>query len=302
MDDGVFLGQLHAFLEIARLGNFTRAAEALYLTQPALSSRLKRLEQEIGAPLLTRDNKGVRLTDAGTAFLPFAERIVATVADGRGAVVNAISGISGDLTIAATQSVTTYILPAVINAYVATYPRVRLSVKSCPSEEVIEMVAKGEARLGLARSLHHTAVASSPLYDEEFVLAVGQRHPLFGAEAVSVDLLRKETLITLFRSDIYRNFVHELFSGGPLPPVIDLDNPESAKRMVGDTFGVILVPRTAISPELARGSFFELTVEDAPEMSRTMAALVPRDQAEYSSVTEFLYMLRTHLEELGFGR
>src|ERR671934_178431 len=75
--------QLEAFVETARLGSVTRAAEALFVTQPALTARLNALEQAVGAPLLVRRRGGVRLTEAGRAFLPYAERALQAVADGR---------------------------------------------------------------------------------------------------------------------------------------------------------------------------------------------------------------------------
>ena len=79
----VFLAQLDAFVEIARRGNVSRAAEALFLSQPALSARLKSLETELGAALFVRTKRGVRLTDAGRAFLPYAQRAIDSIADGK---------------------------------------------------------------------------------------------------------------------------------------------------------------------------------------------------------------------------
>ena len=80
------LAQVEGFLEVARRTNMSRAAEALFITQPALSARLRALEAEVGSPLFRRGRRGMALTDAGRAFLPYAERAVRALQDGAGAV------------------------------------------------------------------------------------------------------------------------------------------------------------------------------------------------------------------------
>jgi DNA-binding transcriptional LysR family regulator len=303
MGEGVFLGQLQAFLETARLGNVTRAADGLFLTQPALSSRLKRLEQEVGGALLIRDHKGARLTDAGRAFLPHAEKAVAVMTEAHRVVRDAQLGLTGDLVVATTQTINTYVLPLVITRFVTTHPSVRLSVHTAPSEEVLEMVLRGDAQLGLGRSLQHPDLESIPLFDEEFVLAVGAGHKMAESEGVAVADLAGETLITLFRSPTYRLYINALLRRSGLLPqnVIDLDNAETGKRLLKESVGVGLLPHTAIAHEVEAGTLRQLTIADMPPLRRTMVALRLRGAAEHTYVHEFLSFLGEQIGAMGLA-
>src|SRR6266540_3600103 len=103
--------QLQAFVEVVRRGSVTRAAHSLYVTQPALTARLNALERTVGTPLLVRRRGGVRLTEAGRAFLPFAERALQAVADGRTVLTELERGAAGHIAICASPIVSTYALP-----------------------------------------------------------------------------------------------------------------------------------------------------------------------------------------------
>ena len=299
MGEGVFLGQLEAFLEIARLGNVTRAADSLFLTQPALTSRLKRLEQEIGVTLVIRDRHGARLPDAGRAFLPYAERAVATMNEAQRTVTDLARGLSGDLAVAATSTFATYILPPVVRSFTKENPSVRLSIHSGLSEAVLEMVLRGEAHLGLARSLQHPEVQTVPLYEEEYVLLVDRRHPLAKDAVISSSDLAGETLITLFRNPSYREFVQRILARGTPPRnIIDLDNPETGKRMVTESLGIGLFPRTAVADEMEKGTMHRVTIDGLPPMRRTMAAMRLRGASELSIVRQFLELVTKRVKEM----
>lgn len=301
MGEGVFLGQLQAFLETARLGNVTRAADALFLTQPALSARLKRLEQEVGGALLVRDHKGARLTEAGRAFLPHAERAVSIMTDAHQAVADAQHGLTGEFVVATTQTLNTYVLPHVINRFVRANPAVRLSVRTAPSEQILEMVLNGSAQVGLGRSLQDPAAESIPLYDEEFAFVVGPRHPLAEVGKVTVADLAGETVVSLFRSPTYRLYVRALLRRTDLAlhGMIDLDNAETGKEMLKDSIGVGLLPHTAVGHELEEGTLCRIEISDVPPLRRTMVALRLRGAPERSTTTKFLKLLTERLHEMG---
>ena len=301
MGEGVFLGQLQAFLEIARLGNVTRAADTLFLTQPALTSRLKRLEQEIGATLLVRDRKGARLTDAGRAFLPYAERAVATMTDAQRVVLEVGRSGTGELAVAATPTLSMYLLPPVISRFVTANPSVRLSFHSAASELILDMVLRGEVELGLARLLQHPEIESVPLYEEEYILVIDPRHPLATAGRVTVADVARETLITLFRSPSFKEFVDVLLrqSGQPQRGTIDVDNSEAGKRLVSERIGVGMIPRSAVERELAAGTICRLDVADLPPMRRTMAVLRRRGAPELTVVRSFLALVQAELKRNG---
>jgi len=134
------LPQIEAFLEVARRQNLSRAAEALFVSQPTLTARLQSLESSLGEQLFVRTRRGMRLTEAGEAFLPYAEHAVTALADGRERLGELRRGVAGRLVLGAPPTVSTYTLPALLARFSAAHPNVRLAVKTGTSEEILQMV------------------------------------------------------------------------------------------------------------------------------------------------------------------
>ncbi len=273
------IGQVEAFLAIVRHGSLTRAAEALFVTQPALTGRLKGLEDEVGAPLLVRTRRGVRLTDAGRAFLPHAERAMRSLEEGRRAITDVQGGIVGDLRLGAAPAVSTYFLPAVLRRFALLNPAVRLTVRTGHSEEILELVLRDEVRLGLVRELRHPDIETLPLYEDELVLVTEPRHRLAGLGRVPVGELGLERLVLFDRTSSYHMLTSALFREAGVEPrgVMELDNIEAAKKMVEQGLGIALLPRIAVGVELASGSLREVSIADAPPIRRLTVAIRRRD-------------------------
>src|SRR5438045_9593337 len=128
--NGIQLMQVEGFLEVARRGSVSRAAEALFITQPTLTARLKALERDLGTPLFLRTPHGMRLTDAGRAWVPFAERALRALSDGREALAQVMTASAGPLMIAAAPAVSTYVLPEPLERFVPPHPRGEASLRT----------------------------------------------------------------------------------------------------------------------------------------------------------------------------
>lgn len=128
------IAQLQGLVEIARAGSIGRAAEQLFITQPALTARLKALEEELDCALVVRGRGGSRLTDAGRALLPFAERAIAAMDEGAQRARELASGRSGAIAIGAAPAVSAYVLPQILRRLRAKHPDAQLSVRSGHSE------------------------------------------------------------------------------------------------------------------------------------------------------------------------
>lgn len=293
--DGVLLGQLVAFVEISRLCNFTRAAESLGLTQPALSSRLKRLEHEMGAPLLMRDNRGARLTDAGQAFLPYAVTAVEAFKDAQDAVADVESHCVEEITIAASPACSTYLLPPVIAAFSRSRPDVRVRVHSTPSEHVLDMVAAGEADLGMARSMDHAGVIFDDLLQEDMVLVRTGKTTQDMNDVMTARELRRHTVITMLQNPQYRFALRELLHDHPPTRTIDIDNTESAKTMVLNSTAISLLPRCAVEKELAEGVLREISLSDCAPLRRTLSLVRPVSGRPDPAVDSFIDVLEAEL-------
>jgi DNA-binding transcriptional LysR family regulator len=275
----MMLAQLTAFVEVAREQNLSRAAEGLFLTQPALTARIKGLERELGCSLFIRTSRGMRLTEAGEAFLPYAVRALDTLVDGR-MQVNALErGGAGRLVLGAAPAVSTYVLPALLKRFSQAYPRMSVSVRTGHSEEILELVLREQVMLGLVRGLKHPDITSIPLYEDRLILVAEPAHPFAAAGRIRMEQIASEQLILFDRTSSYHDLTSALFRTAGVSPAgrMELDNIDAAKKMVEQGFGVALLPHTSVVDELAAGTLAEVKVVDADPVRRQIVAITRRD-------------------------
>lgn len=298
--DGILLGQLEAFVEVARLGSVTRAADTLFVTQPALTARLSRLEHAVGTTLLARSARGVRLTEAGLVFLPFAKQAIAAIEEAQRAIRQLGGSPRSELAIGATPTLASYVLPTVVNRIIQTHPQLNVAVRSAASEDLVELLLRGQIQLAVCRAVHHRDLESLPLYEEELIIVAVPGHPLARRSPIAVGDLANEVLIALHRSRSYRDVVDSVLrqANGTPRAVIDIDNSEVAKHMVQEGIGVALLPRTAVSADLRDGRLIELDVADLPPTRRPMVLLWRRDAPEPPALPTFVRFLRSRLKRM----
>jgi len=291
----MLLVHIEGFLEVARFGSVSRAAEALYVTQPTLTARLHALERELGERLFVRGRQGMRLTDAGRAFLPYAERAVRALRDGRRAIDEVGSATAGHLLLAAAPAVSTYVLPAVLERFVADHPRVEVVVRTGHSEDVLQMVLRDEVQVGLGRALQHPEIAIQPFHEEELVLVVSPDHPFARDGSVPIAEVGTEQLILFDRTSSYYEITQAAFlaAGVALRGLMELDNIEAAKKMVERGLGVSLLPRTAIAREVEARALCAVELRDAAPMRRQIVAMRRRDAGEPSGLVAAFVRLLT---------
>jgi DNA-binding transcriptional LysR family regulator len=273
------LDQLEAFVEVARNGAIGRAAAALYITQPALSARIQKLEQDLGAQLFVRGRHGATLTEAGRAFLPFARRALDAVDDGRHRIADVVRGSVGQLSLGASPVVSNYALPAILERFHAEHPGVALSVRTGHSEEILDMVLREQVQVGLVRELQHPGIVATTLYEDELVLVVPARHPFAERGEVEVAELGGEEMIFFDRTSSYHELTSALFRNAGVVPrgQMELDSVDAAKRMVQQGLGVSLLPRTAVAAELRDGTLATVLIGNAPPARRRIVAIHRRD-------------------------
>jgi DNA-binding transcriptional LysR family regulator len=286
------LAQVEGFLEVARRTNLSRAAEALFITQPALSARLRALETEVGTALFRRGRRGMALTDAGRAFLPYAERAVRALRDGASAVERL--PITDELVLGAAPAISTYVLPNLLVRFEAANPQVRLSVRTGHSEEILALTVRGDIDVGLVRELHHPALETLTLYDDKLVLVVEPRQPIADHRRVTLDRLRESRLILFDRTSSYYDLTNALFRpAGNLPRgVLELDHIDAAKQMVLAGLGVALLPTTAVADELRDGTLRRIDLIGSPPIERRIVGVRRLDDEHRSrAATSFWALL-----------
>ena len=275
----MLLNQVSAFVETAERQSVSRAADALFISQPALTARIKALEADLGTQLFVRTPRGMRLTDAGSAFLPYAVRALETLTDGR-MQVNALErGGAGRLVVGAAPAVSTYVLPPLLRRFSEGYSRVSVSVRTGHSEEILDLVLREQVNVGLVRALQHPDILSTPLYEDRLVLVVERSHPFAKAGRIRMKQLADEQLVQFDRTSSYRDLTSALFVTAGVSPAgrMELDNIDAAKKMVEQGFGVALLPQTSVADELEAGSLAEVQIVDATPVRRKIVAITRRD-------------------------
>ncbi len=171
---------LKAFLAVAETGSFSRAAERLHLTQPAVSKRIAALEQTLAARLFDRIGRTVTPTEAGRALLPHARRLLAEIADTRRAITNLSGNVGGRLNLGTSHHVGLHRLPGVLRRYARAYPAVELNLQFLGSETACLAVERGELELAVVTlpAAPPPSLAASEIWPDPLSIVVAADHPL----------------------------------------------------------------------------------------------------------------------------
>ena len=271
----MLMAQIEGFIEIARQGNMRRAAYAMSISQPALTARLQALEADLGTALFRRSHAGMVLTPAGRAFLPYADRAIEAIRTGSSLLRELEHGVIGELALAVAPAVSAYVLPEILVRFTERHPDVRLLVRTGHSEEIVDLVARGEVELGIVRQLRDARVRSRPLYEDELVLVAPPDHPFAEAGRVDVSEISRAQLILFDRTSSYYDVTNALFRVAGVAPrgVTEVDNIEAAKRMVERGLGVALLPGTAVADAVAAGLLREIELAGTATIRRRIVAV-----------------------------
>ena len=173
-------------------------------------------------------------------------------------------------------------LPRALQRFAAEHPAVALGVRTGHSEELLELVLSEQIQIAIVRALRHAEIESTPLYEDEVVLATHPAHALAGDHAVRVEQLGEEELILFDPSSSYHELTSSMFRAAGVSPrgVMVLDSIDAAKRMVQLGLGIALLPRSALSDELDEGSLAAVAVVSTAPVRRQIVAIRRRDAGE----------------------
>ena len=286
--------QIDAFLLATRLGSFRRAAEELHISQPSLSARVQTLEQDLGTPLFHRMGRGVRLTEMGKVFVPYAERAIETLRKGR-EIIDITRNVSGGvLSIASARAIGTYTLPAILDRFRTSYPDIKVHINIGRSSNVLQMVADDEVQIGLARTLTHPDVVTMHLYDEDICLAASPDHDFAKRGEASIYEIALEPLILYDRESSYFLLIDQVCREAGISPRVEmtLDSIEATKHLVELGMGISFLPRSGVRHELERGSLQLIPIKEGHSVSLPTSAMVRRAQHYSPSVLAFLEVMQ----------
>lgn len=264
----------------------------MYVTQPSVSGAISSLEKELGTKLFERRGRGVGLSPAGTAFAPFAARVLGLLEEGRNAAVEAADPERQKLKLAAVNTAGEYIVPPVLRAFRGRCPRAEVRLEVSNRAGVFRKVELREADIGIGGSPPESGeLEGLPFLDNEHVVIAPADHPLASRRETSFRDLENATWLLRERGSGTRAFAERLLAEkGVAPPTMTIGSNGAIKQSVRAGLGVSLQSRWAVALELATGLLSEIVLqEEIPR--RQWYALYPRDVPRRKIVETFLGFL-----------
>jgi DNA-binding transcriptional LysR family regulator len=286
------IGALRVFLAIATEKSFSRAAERLFRTQPAVSLALQRLEAELGEKLIDRSAKDLVLTDAGQAVLGYARRFENLRQEMENSLTELRDNSAGRLTIGANESSTLYLLEHV-ERYREKYPKVKVQVRRSLSSKIPAELNDGNLELGvISYDPSDERLISTVLYTDSLAFVVSPKHRLARRGPVSIAELAGETFIAHNVVSPYRERVLREFQRHKVPLNMDIEMPtiETIRKLVQDNQGVAFLPRMCVGQEIARKLLCEVEVREL-HIERKIRLVYPRRRALSHAARAFLEMV-----------
>ncbi|HXR98312.1 MAG TPA: LysR family transcriptional regulator [Terriglobales bacterium] len=273
--------QLNAFLEVARLNSFSRAAIQCFRTQPAISAQIRLLEEEVGARLFDRSGGKVALTEAGKVWQAYARDLLRVRQEGVQAVGDLDHTPRGELLIAANEGSCLHVLPGVFAEFMRLHAAVQVRIRRGEHAEILEQVLENRADFGVVSlPVRDARLKVVPLHRDQILIAVAPGHPLArGGGAVSAADLAGHGLL-LPRSGQTREAIEALLAPGGerLPVAMELDSTELLKGFAAAGLGIAFVPRTLAAAEARAGELVLLELADR-KLYRDLGLIFRRDRA-----------------------
>jgi DNA-binding transcriptional LysR family regulator len=274
------LPHLRLLVALGEVEHVTTAAAMLGIPQPTVSRTVRRLEQHVGAPLLERDGRGIRLTPAARTLVPYAQRALDILTDGLAAVETEGQRARTTVRIAFQTSLGEQLVPELIRTVRADDPSVRFVLSQGARSTCLTSLVEREADIALVSRLDPPpdGVRVVPLFEQELVLLVPDGHPAALAGAVSVADLAEEPLVTLKTGYGLRGSVDELFAeAGVLPSVaFEGEDLHTLTGLVAAGLGVAIAPRTASAP----AGCVQVPLTDARASRDIGAAVLPAPSSD----------------------
>jgi len=257
----VTLTELRYIVAVARERHFGRAAQSCFVSQPTLSVAIKKLEDELGVTLFERGPGEVSVTPVGTRVVEQAQRVLEEAARVKEIATAGHDPLAGVLRLGAIYTIGPYLLPKLIPVLRRLAPTMQLMIQENYTHRLAEMLKQGEVdAILVALPFAEPGVATRALYDEPFLVAVPQGHPLERKKHISSDELVKESLLLLGSGHCFRDQVLDLCSSAQrsnrssLARTLEGGSLETIRQMVASGVGVTVLPSTSVAPGEGGGS------------------------------------------------
>lgn len=291
------LRHIRYLLAVAEHGNFTRAAEALHVSQPTLSQQIIQLEESLGVALLDRSGRTVKVTDVGCVYIEHARKALLELASGRRAILDVQDLGRGELRLATTPTFTAYLVGPLLASFNAKYPGITVRLKEMSLDTIAAAVAADEVDLGIAFSISRSAddIECEPLLVERLSVVVGTNHRFASRKrSITPQMLTTERLGVLSPDFATRDHVDDYLRSHAVAPAIAIEaNTISALIEVIRHSSLVTILPEAIGRQHA--GLCNIAITPAPK-SRTAALLRRRDAYQSAAAMAFAKLCKETCE------
>lgn len=288
--------QLKLFCTVVEKGSFALASEHLYITQPALSIQVRRLEESLGVQLLRRTRKGLILTEAGRAVYDSAQAIFERQEGLERRLEEIRSGHSGSVALALSPSGVLYFASSLIGVFKARSPATEVLLRVGRREEVLDLVVQGVVDVGFEWApVNHPRLSTEALTRTRFQVVLSPEHPLNGRNSVPVEDFVRETFIDLDHGPGTASFVEEslLRAGIRHKSVVRVPSIDAVKRAIEANLGVGMLSNLSVEREVKWGLLRTASLEGFP-ITRDLIAVSRRSGPDSASARTFLQFAREY--------
>ena len=293
--------RLKVFHTVARLLSFTKAAEELHMTQPAVTFQVRQLEEYFNTRLFDRTHNKVNLTPAGERVAEFAERIFDLYAEMESGVRDLTGEISGALTIGASTTIAEYMLPALLGEFKNQYPDINLRLKVSNSEGIVSMVEHNVIDLGVVESaVNNKNLIVEVCHEDQLVLVAAPDHELVkrGGKVNASDIVRYPFVSREEGSgtrDVVMQYLKEhKVSPGDMTFSLELGSPEAIKGAVEAGMGITILSRSIIGKELKLNMLAELPLD--PPLVRPFSFVRQRQKFRVTVMEKLLEFAQSYFK------
>jgi len=294
------LFQLEAFLLVAEEKSFSRAARRLHRSQPAVSQVVRKLEAELGEPLLDRSSRDGTLTDAGRLLAEYAQKLLNLQLEARSALTELRHLQKGRLNIAANEFTSIYLL-RVLHDFRRHHPMVNVAVHRSLASRIPQEILNHTVELGvLSFRPEEATLRSIAVYRDELAFVVHPQHPLAPARQVSIRQLGAESFVAHNVASPYRAKVLQAFKRYKTPLNMDVELPtiEAIKKFVALGNGVALVPGICVEAEIGRGELVRIAVREL-RIERKLRIVYRKDGSLSHAARAFLKVAESAAARFG---
>ncbi len=294
--------RLRVFYTVARHLSFTKAADVLFMTQPAVTFQVKQLEEHFNARLFERGPGKISLTPAGRLVLNYAERILALSEEMETRVSELTGAVSGPLLIGASTTIAEFMLPQILGEFKGRHPQVQAHLSVANSETIENRVADSSLDLGLIESPSHLpALHTEVCCDDELVMICAPAHALARRGSVPARELAEHAYVSREAGSGTREFADQYFRQSQvgvedLEVVMELGSPEAIKGLVATGMAVSILSRATIAKELKLGLLVAVPLE--PPLRRTLSLVYPREKFRSRLLNTFADFAKERMKQI----